>query len=163
MAAFMGSSGANTTPCTFADKKLDQAEANFGPDGEPVSPNQSELFTRHEFQGSHIIFGGEDGEPSVSTSKNVAEAREDVDDHPQGDEQWENEADNIPVDEINYKYWYQRYTLFSKFDEGIKLDRGSMSPRFYPVILFSQTTKTCCNVLVWHSRGLVFRHARGDC
>lgn len=29
------------------------------------------------------------------------------------------------------KYWHQRYRLFSKFDEGIKLDKGSFFFFFY--------------------------------
>jgi len=33
--------------------------------------------------------------------------------------------DSIPFGEENRKYWVQRYYLFSKFDAGIKMDKGS--------------------------------------
>ena len=31
---------------------------------------------------------------------------------------------DIAEDEELHKYWNQRYRLFSKFDDGVKLDRG---------------------------------------
>ena len=32
-----------------------------------------------------------------------------------------------PFGQENDKYWAQRYRLFSKFDEGIQLDKGQLS------------------------------------
>lgn len=32
--------------------------------------------------------------------------------------------EEIANDSVLRKYWYQRYRLFRKFDDGIKLDRG---------------------------------------
>lgn len=36
------------------------------------------------------------------------------------------------------KYWQRRYTLFSKFDDGIKLDEG----KFFCMYIFSAQLKT---------------------
>lgn len=33
-------------------------------------------------------------------------------------------TDSGKVDKSIYKYWYQRYLLFSKFDDGVMLDYG---------------------------------------
>ena len=37
----------------------------------------------------------------------------------------------IESDRSMAKYWVQRYKLFSKFDDGIKLDKGNWSGRSY--------------------------------
>lgn len=42
-----------------------------------------------------------------------------------GNEVKKQNNETAEVDEALKKYWYQRYRLFSRFDEGIKLDHGT--------------------------------------
>lgn len=42
------------------------------------------------------------------------------------------------------KYWAQRYRLFSRFDEGVKLDRGQSASYIYP-----SATINKLNTSVW--------------
>lgn len=37
----------------------------------------------------------------------------------------------VPESKELQKYWFQRYRLFSKFDQGIKLDHGSKTQIFF--------------------------------
>ena len=48
-----------------------------------------------------------------------------------GNEVKKQNIETAEVDEALKKYWYQRYRLFSRFDEGIKLDHGIESICFY--------------------------------
>lgn len=35
------------------------------------------------------------------------------------------EQEEVPFGAENTKYWIQRYDLFEKYDEGIKMDKGN--------------------------------------
>lgn len=70
------------------------------------------------------------------------------------------------------KYWAQRYRLFSRFDHGIKLDRGQrLSAVLEPycvilsdgVLLAGTWTRTLTSVVAVCFRGLVLRDSREDC
>lgn len=41
----------------------------------------------------------------------------------------------IAADPELVKYWAQRYRLFSRFDEGIKLDRGTFSTKYTDLVI----------------------------
>ena len=48
----------------------------------------------------------------------------------------------IEEDEELHKYWFQRYRLFSRYDEGVRMDRGENSVDF--VLKCSPIMKKLC-------------------
>jgi len=46
----------------------------------------------------------------------------------------EKKINNQCDDQETYKYWHQRYRLFTRFDEGIKLDRGLCLCIYKPIL-----------------------------
>jgi 16S rRNA C967 or C1407 C5-methylase (RsmB/RsmF family) len=59
---------------------------------------------------------------TAPVEENTDLAGEDENDYYQEEEYYEEEEYHPPVSKTNLKYWYQRYSLFSKWDEGIELD-----------------------------------------